>query len=256
MNDIIPTGLKDLDRLLKPCNLIVIAGRFGHGADILATNIARNAAVNDAVPTLFTSCWSGIQEMAERLIAAQAGVPLTRLANNKLTADDETRIARIADRMEAAPLFLNADKLTVTQIAEHVAKTGARLAVIEGAHLLTDEETPEDPEHRADIQACALKRLAMTAGIPVVVSVALPGRAGRPADAEPVLRDFDYRDPYTMPSDAVILVHRPDQVSNTPRVCEIDIVVAKHRNGVAFSTTACIQPEYDRIIGFHRDGAS
>jgi replicative DNA helicase len=254
----IPVGINGFGRLLEPGSLVVIAGHLGHGADTLAANIARNAAVNAGIPTLFTSCWGYKRGMVERLLAAHAVVPLARLESYTPTDDDNARIARTSDRMQSAPLFLNAEDLTITEITRHVEKTRAQLAVVEGAHLLNDEEASENPEHRADIQARMLKRLAMDAKIPVVASVALPSRAGRTTDAVPNLYDFGFRDPYTMPSDAVVLVHRPDLGANgnPVRAGEIDINVAKHRHGLAFETTACFQAEYDRIIGMNRGGES
>jgi len=246
----IPTGIGGLNDLLTPGTLTVIAGRWGHGSDILATNIARAASTDHGIPTLFTSCRDLDRVVMERLIAAQAGVKLSRLHSSKLTDDDRARIANVADEVKVAPLFINSDDRSISGVARHITKTRAKLAVIEGCHLLLDEESVKDDAHRANIQSFELMRLARQAGIPIVVSVPLAARRDRPVDARPVLNDFGYRQPFVTSADVVILVHCPELNGESHRVDEIDIVVAKRRGGPTSNITARIQPEFDRIVDF------
>lgn len=248
--DAIPTGISGLDDLLAPGTLTVIAGRFGHGADILATNIARVASIRHGIPTLFTSCRSNDHEVMEHIIAAQASVDVSRLANRKLTDEDQARIAKVADEIKAAPLFINSDDRTISGVARHIGKTRAKLAVIEGSHLLLDEEPVKDDAQRADVQALALMRLSRRANVPIVVSVPLVAHQNRPMDARPMLGDFGYRQPFVVSADVVILTHCPDLNGEDHRASEIDIVVAKRRNGHTSNITARVQPEYDRIVDF------
>lgn len=253
--DAIPTGISGLNDLLTPGTLTVIAGRWGHGADILATNIAREAGINHSIPTLFTSCRSGDHEVMEHIIAAQASVELSHLASHKLTDDDRARIAKVADEIKAAPLFVNAEHRTIGGVARHIVGTRAKLAVIEGAHLLLDAGPVKDDAQRADVQSFTLMQLARRTNIPVVISVPLVARRGRPMNARPVLSDFGYRQPFVTRADVVILTHCPELNGEDHRAGEIDIVVAMRRNGHTSSITARAQPEFDRIVDIPTAGA-
>jgi replicative DNA helicase len=252
--DAIPIGISGLNDLLTPGTLTVIAGRWGHGSDILATNIARVVSTDHGVSTLFTSCRDLDRVVMERLIAAQAGVKLSHFHGGKLTDGDRARITGVADEIKAAPLFINSDDRSVSGVERHITKTRAKLAVIEGCHLLLDEEPVRDDAHRASIQSFELMRLARRAGIPIVVSVPLAPRRDRPVNARPVLSDFSYRQPFVTSADVAILVHCPELNGESLRTGEIDIVVAKRRNGHTSSITARIQPEYDRIVDFPSPG--
>lgn len=245
--DAIPTGLAGLDDLLTPGTLTVIAGRFGHGADILATNIARVASIRYGMPTLFTSCRSNDHEVMEHIIAAQAGVEVSHFRPHGFTDEDRARIAAVADEIKASPLFINSDDRTIGGVGRHINATGAKLAVIEGSHLLLDEQPMKDDAQRADLQAYMLMYLAKRVNIPIVISVPLVAHQGRPMNARPMLRDFGYRQPFAVSADVVILTHCPELNGEDHRTDEIDIVVAKRRNGPTSNITARIQPEYDRI---------
>lgn len=249
----IPTGISGLNDLLTPGTLTVIAGRWGHGADVLATHLARTAAVHNSIPTLFTSGRNSDRIIMEHLIAAQAGVPLIHLENGKLTDHDRNRIDAISDAMRAAPLFINSTDRTITQVAYHAKKTHARLVVVESAHLLVDETRIKNDEHRAEVQSRRLALLAREFEIPVVVAVPLVAREGRPADAKPIASDFGYRRAFELDADAVILMHRPELNDELHRAGEVDIAIVKHRNGDVGTVTACFQAAYDRILEIPKD---
>jgi len=254
MNDLIPTGLADLDNQLaygglRGGHLVVIASRYGMGADTLAANVARNVAINRGIPTLFTSCRHSEAITMDHLVAAQAGVPYIHITRGTLDERETDRIAAVSEAMRSAPLFLNCADPAIAEIAERVAQAHVRLLVIEGAHLLlTDGARVENQEHRAEMQSFALKTLAGRAGIPVVVSVPLVTRDDKPIGLEPTLQDFDYRDSYLAHADLVLLTHRPDAHGDNTRAGEIDITIAKQRNGIAGMVTACFQEPYDRVL--------
>jgi replicative DNA helicase len=257
MTNAIPTDISGFDSLLRPHRLITIAGRYGHGADILAAQIARHAAVNHGVPTSFTSCWDNEDQITARLISAQAGVDINRIRRNVCTAAEETRIALMTAGMAAMPLFINTD-LTLDGLAEHIVNTRSRLAVVEGAHLLGFENLRSEPnaEDRASDLSRDLKILAMRAEIPIVVTVPTLARDDLPAgtQAAPVMADLDDCWSFAGDSDTLILTYRPDTFYGDNRPDEIDLIVAKDRHGPAHTVTARVQEQYQRIVDFPPPG--
>lgn len=61
------------------------------------------------------------------------------------------------------------------------------------------------------------------------------------------MSEFSYRQPFEAAADVVILVH---EIGND----KIGINVAKRRNGPTSRTTARIERQYDRIVGFPPPG--
>ena len=74
----VPTGFTDLDRMthgLNRGNLIVIAGRPGMGKTSLALNMAHNVAMKEKRPVAVFSLEMSQQELALRVLCAEANVP-------------------------------------------------------------------------------------------------------------------------------------------------------------------------------------
>lgn len=241
-SDRIPFPLADLNRLaphaLTPGKLIVIAGHTGHGSTTLALDIARNAAVNLEQPTYLATLTVPADDIAQRILAAQAGVPMVRIANGDLDDNDMRRISMATGEIKAAPLYVSQERTVFNNAANGLE---VKLAVVDGAHLLADPTT---------VAARRLKNLAMSSGICVVATVPLDGRGGR---NEPYLSHFDSLYPFVADADMVLLTYRPDVVEREhPRAGEIDITVAKHRGGAVGTATACIQTHYSRILSFQQ----
>lgn len=246
----IRTGINGLDDLLLPGRLIVVAGRYGHGADTVVTNIARYAAVYQRVPTLFASCRNDEDQVTCHMIAAQTGISLRRIEDSALDEKELTAIASTVGSLTAAPLHIETANV-LPPIGASAKDAAAQLLVIEGAHLFVNNATV-DPEERADYLSRELKFLAIRLGIPVVVSLPLLARDDEPAgNRPPVLDDLGSLWSFAGDADAVVLVHRPDVLEpEHHRAGEIDLMVAKHRHGRAVTVAAIFQEQYDRILNF------
>lgn len=259
MNNAIPIDIDGLDNLLQPHHLIVIAGRYGHGADIMAAQIARCAAVEHGVPTVFASCRSDENQITARLVSAQAGVDLMHIRRDVCTDPEESRIAEVGAALSAAPLFINTD-CTFASVARHITKTRARLAVVEDAHLLIADdsfgESSPNAEERALDLSRDLKLLARRIEIPVVVTVPLLARDDRPAGQPPAMNDLGDCWSFAGDADALVMTYRPDLIEGFNRPGEIDLIVAKNRHGAATTMTAWVQEQYHRIVDFPGAGAS
>jgi replicative DNA helicase len=248
--DHISFGLPDLDHLtgngLAPGKLIVIAGHDGHGSSTVAFDIARNAAVIEDVPTRLTTLTGTPEEAAQQILAAQAGVPIVRLATGTLNDQDTERLAHGVKDVLPAPLYIDENAFT-SSVGWSVDGRDIKLNVIDGAHLMRNDRFFGDPECEIENIAQELKK-STKGGPAIVVTLPLVLVGGR---QEPHLSDFGKFTPFIGWADMVLLTYRPDAVEREdPRAGEIDITVAKHRNGATGTVTACFQAPYGRIVSF------
>jgi replicative DNA helicase len=93
----VPTGFTDLDSLtngLHPGQMIVIAARPAMGKSTLALDFARAASIKHNLPSVIFSLEMGRNEIAMRLLSAEARVALHHMRSGTMTDEDWTRLAR------------------------------------------------------------------------------------------------------------------------------------------------------------------
>ncbi|WP_053651253.1 replicative DNA helicase [Streptomyces sp. XY431] len=259
----IPTGFHELDQMtggLRPGQLVVIASRPAMGKSTLALDVARSCAIHHKLPALLFTPEIGRNEVAMRLLAAEARVPLHLLRSSNMTDDDWTRVARRMPDVSEAPLFIDdSPKLTFTEIQAKCRRlrqrNDIRLAVVDYVQLLDYglrrfqsryEEINEISRH--------LKILARELEIPIVLLSQLNRGPEHRIDKRPQL--FDMRDSGTLEDDAdlVIMLHREDAYEKvSPRAGEADLIVAKHRGGITGTITIAFQGHYSRFVDMVRE---
>src|SRR5690606_20847356 len=107
----IPTGINDLDELiggLYPGQMIVLAGRPGHGKTTLGAQIARNLA-NNGVPTVFFSQEMPKEELGQRNASAETGVAFSKIREGKVSSKELEDLAGYVDQQEDKPLYVDDD---------------------------------------------------------------------------------------------------------------------------------------------------
>ena len=103
----VPTGYSELDGLLsglQPSNLIVVGARPSMGKTAFALGLAAHAASSHGVPVLFFSLEMSHLEIAQRVLAAEARLDVTKLRNGRLLDSDWPRISSAIGRIDTAPL--------------------------------------------------------------------------------------------------------------------------------------------------------
>ena len=89
----VPTGFTDLDALtngLHPGQMIVIAARPAVGKSTLALDFARSAAIKHNLATVMFSLEMGRNEIAMRLLSAEAGIALQHMRKGTMSDEDWT----------------------------------------------------------------------------------------------------------------------------------------------------------------------
>lgn len=249
---------------LKPGQLVTIGAATGGGKSLLGMNLASHVALLRNRPVLVASMEMGGSELMARLTAAEASVPLDKLIRRKLDDSDWAKVARVSQRLNNAHNFILDDSpnLTLGKIRARMrwmtsAGKAPAMVVADYLQLLTPEHSSGAGMNRAQEVAQisrGLKLLAMEFEIPVIALAQFNrGAAGR----QPIVSDFKDSSSIEQDSNVIVLMHRPlaeDGSDTSPRAGEIDLIVAKNRNGAAGRIVALtFQGHYARLRSMGRE---
>lgn len=261
---IVPTGLADLDAViggLRPGQLITVAARPGVGKSALAIQFLRNAAIHHDMPAALFSLEMGKREIITRVASAEAQVRLFDMRRkNGMSDDDWTRLAGKLGEVRAAPLLVDdSPSLTITEIKAKARKLKQRrelrLIVVDYLQLMTSgSRAVENRQQEVAEFSRQLKLLAKELDVPVVALSQLNRGPEQRANKQPMLADLRESGAIEQDSDIVILVSRPDAGErDDPRAGEVDLILAKHRDGPMTTATALHQLHYSRFAGLARE---
>jgi len=246
----VPTGFRELDELtngLHAGQLVIVAARPGLGKSTLALDFARAASLKSRKPAIFFSLEMGRNEIATRLLAAEASIPMHVLRKGAMEQKDWNRLAETRVRIADAPLYIDdSPNMTLVEIRAKCRrlsqKTGLSMVIIDYLQLMTSGKKVESRQQEVSEFSRALKLLAKELQVPVIALSQLNRGPEQRSDKKPQLADLRESGSLEQDADIVILLHREDAYERDhPRAGEADLIVAKHRNGrqdtvsVAFS---------------------
>lgn len=248
------TGIGALDDQLgglKPGQLTIVAGRPGAGKSVACVDFAR-ANIRRQIPVAFFSLEMHRAELVGRILSATAGANLFRVLNGGLRYDERQRIQAASEHLRGSPLWIqtgDTDVATVRSVARKLRSRGKlELLVVDYLQLMTGTRRESRVLEVGEISR-GLKKLAGELEIPVVAAAQLNRSAEQRVDRRPQLSDLRESGSLEQDCDIAILLHRPDQTDhNSPRKGEVDLIVAKNRNGPLDTVTALAQLEYSRFV--------
>jgi replicative DNA helicase len=243
---------------LRPGQVIVIGARPGTGKSLVAGDIARHAAIRRGMPTLLFSLEMSGAEIADRVLAAEAKVQLNLIRDNKLTDADWLRIARRQAAIQAAPLIIDDSGLCslgrVRARLRGMARSDpARVVIVDYLQLM---EPPKADNQEQAISAISrgMKLLAKEFAVPVVVLSQLNRDSTKRTDRRPASSDLRSSGAIEQDADVVILLHRDDlEEKEHRRAGEMDMIIAKNRNGPTGVVTVAFQGHYARAMDMAHD---
>ena len=238
------TGFSGLDNILaglQKSDLIVLASRPSLGKTTLALDIARYAAIHQKIPVGIFSLEMSMDQLTDRLIAAQANVDLWRLRTGRLSGqgdnNDFTRIQQALGVLAEAPIFI--DDAASSNILQMKAMSrrlqvdqGLGLIIIDYLQLMEPRDASVSVVQQVSENCRALKTLARELDIPVLVLSQLSRAVEHRSPQIPRLSDLRESGSIEQDSDVVMFLHREDKYKpDTSRKNIVDVLIAKHRNG-------------------------
>lgn len=275
------SGLADLDRLLgggKEGEVCVMAGRPGMAKTTCAVEWMVNTARRQRKAVAIFSMEMGRVQIAVKILASQARIPVNRLRSGELTDEDWIKAADFIEDTYRETLRVYIDDRparTLNDIEGALVALNAELALQRGREIANGVHPDEACPERIEMVVVDYLQLAKgsrerngnreqeVAGLSkgfkelakriraffLVLSQLNRGPENRP-DKRPQMSDMRESGSVEQDADYVILLHRDDYYDKeSPRAGEIDYIVAKHRNGPTDTITAIAQLNISKITG-------
>jgi replicative DNA helicase len=258
----VPTGFYELDELthgLHPGQMIVIAARPAVGKSTFALDFARSAAIKNNLATVMFSLEMGRNEIAMRLLSAEATIGLQDLRKGTIKDEQWSKIATTMGRMNDAPLFIDdSPNMSLMEIRAKCRRLkqqhDLKLVILDYLQLMSSGKKVESRQQEVSEFSRALKLLAKELQVPVIALSQLNRGSEQRSDKRPMVSDLRESGSIEQDADMVILLHREDVYDKeSPRAGEADILVAKHRNGPTKDIVVAFQGHYSRFANMAGD---
>lgn len=240
----IPTGLRDLDKLLaglQRSDLVVIAARPSMGKTALMLNMSLDIATKAKQgAVLYFSLEMSKEQLVDRLLAAEAGVDAWKLRTGEgLTDQDFERLSAGMGELAEAPIFIDdtsgitvGDLRTKARRLHHQQPLAA--IMVDYLQLMSGGSRFSNQSNRVqEISEISrsLKILARELNVPVVAASQLSRSVESRNPPIPQLADLRESGAIEQDADIVTFIYRPFYYDDSadPNVTELHI--KKHRNG-------------------------
>ncbi len=240
----IPTGFNKLDDYLggmQKSDLIILASRPSQGKTAFALNIARYLAVQENIPVGIFSLEMSKDQIVDRILASEAGVSLWRLRTGRLVSegdvDELALIYEAGERIKKAPLFIddspslnNLQIRTMSRKLKHeIGELG--LIVIDYLQLIRTSKNFESRVQEVTEISKSLKELARELEVPVLAVSQLSREPEKRISSIPKLSDLRESGSLEQDADVVLFIHRPKETESSLPSNQVNVIIAKHRNG-------------------------
>jgi replicative DNA helicase len=238
--------------------MIVIAARPAMGKSTLGIDFVRSASIKHQMASVVFSLEMSRNEIAMRIIAAEASISMGKLRNGDMQEADWQRLAQAQSRMQEAPLFIDdSPNMSLMEIRAKCRRLKQRndlkLVVIDYLQLMTSGKRVESRQQEVSEFSRALKLLAKEIEVPVIAISQLNRGPEQRTDKRPAISDLRESGSIEQDADMVVLVHRPDAYEKEhPRAGEADLIVAKHRNGPTADIAVAFQGQYSRFVNMQQ----
>lgn len=225
-----------------------------------ALDFARSAAIKHNQTTVFFSLEMGRNEIAMRLLSAEATIGLQDLRKGTIKDEQWSKIATTMGRLNDAPLFIDdSPNMSLMEIRAKCRRLKQRhdlkLVVLDYLQLMSSGKRVESRQQEVSEFSRALKLLAKELGVPVIALSQLNRGSEQRTDKKPMISDLRESGSIEQDADMVILLHREDIYDKeSPRAGEADLIVAKHRNGPTKTIVVGFQGHYSRFSNMAVEG--
>ena len=242
-------GYNDLDELLggmQQSDMIVLGARPALGKSALAVNISLNAARNGSGVGIFSLEMSR-EQLAMRILSADAEVDAYRLRLGLHTEADEQRIIDSIGRLSELPVYI--DDTPFQGIVEMRSKArrlslehGLDLLIVDYLQLIQGRGRGDNRVQEISEISRSIKGMARDLRVPIITCSQLSRLVENRPGHRPQLSDLRDSGSIEQDSDVVMFIHRDDiyyteeewdqHFPGRPYPKNVaDIIVAKHRNG-------------------------
>ena len=236
----IMSGFKKLDLMtngFQGGNLVVIAGRPGQGKSSLAMNIVEHAAVTDGKVCAVFSLEMTTSEITQRMLFSLAGVSMSSGLSGKLRPEDWDNLMKANSAIANSKIFVDDSQITPEELLSRCRRLksneGLDLVMIDYIQLMT--ETKKKVESRQQEIASftrSLKQIAKELNVPIIALSQLNREVEQGSgNKKPQLSNLRESGAIEQDADMVLFIHKPTSEGSSNGIEDINLIIAKHRNG-------------------------
>ncbi len=236
----VPSGFKDLDRKtagFQPSDLIIVAGRPSMGKTAFCLNIAQYAAVEAKVPTAIFSMEMSKEQLALRMLCAEAKVSASKVRSGFLSEGDLQRLTMAAGTLADAPIVIDdTPALSVLELRAKARRLKGEmdlgLIIIDYLQLMRGRSSAERREQEISEISRSLKALAKELQIPIIAISQLSRRAEDRPGRRPQLADLRESGAIEQDADLILFLYRDEVYNpNSDKKGIAEVIIGKQRNG-------------------------
>lgn len=246
------SGFRGVDNLtggFKPSELIILAARPGMGKTSFALNIAQRMALDENIPIGIFSLEMGYDQLAKRMISAEAAVDAFALERGLIVESDWQQLTRAFDRLMKAPIYIvDSPGVSPTEILAKarrmVKEFGVKFIVIDYLQLMTSFGNRSESRYSEVSEITRqLKLMARDLEIPILCLSQLSRKTeDQKGDKKPKLSHLRDSGSIEQDADIVMFIYREqyyeDEKGKSGGSEEgfeestlAELIVAKNRNG-------------------------
>ena len=262
----VPTGFKDVDALfcgLRPGDLIILAARPAVGKTSFAMSLAVNAAKLGSPVAFFSLEMSSIQ-ITQRLLAAEAGLNLSKMRSGQLSDSDWSSLVRASGELSQHELYIDdSPALSIVELrtkARRMMRNKKNGLIIVDYLQLMQPVIPHPNNRAVEVAEISrgLKVLAKELGVPILSLSQLSRSVESRTDKRPMLSDLRESGSIEQDADIVMFIDRSTSEAEAEHDSRPDwgvaeLIVAKHRNGPTRDITMTFIPEYTKFTDHFDD---
>ena len=257
----IPTGFIDLDRMTSGLNnsdLIILAARPAMGKTAFALNLALNAGKEQKNVLVF-SLEMPAQQLYQRLLSIESGIPQHKLKNVYLEEDEWTKLTVATLNLSKTSIFVaDLPYTNVLEIRSYARKMKSQnqldLIIIDYLQLINGTGRGGSEFSRqqeiSDISR-SLKGLARELDVPVIALSQLSRAVESRVDKRPMLSDLRESGAIEQDADIVAFLYREEYyIPDTENKGITELIIGKHRNGATGTVKLNFLSEFTKFTNY------
>ena len=259
----VSTGYYDLDDItsgFQKSELIIIAARPSMGKSSLVLNIAEHAGTKEKIPTLIFSMEMSAQQVAQNMLCSTAKIDAHLLRTGKLDDNQFSNLSLAMGDLSESEIYI--DDTPGLGLLELRAKArrlklqhNIQMIIIDYLQLM-EGRNAENRQQEISTISRGLKALARELEVPVI-AVSQLNRSVETRDGHtPRMSDLRESGSIEQDADVIILLHREDYYDPTKRPGEVDLNIAKQRNGPTGKVKLTFLREILRVENYQHNTSS
>jgi replicative DNA helicase len=261
------TGFVDIDEMtsgLQNGDLVIVAGRPAMGKTSFCLNIAQHVSMRVGETVGLFSLEMSKEQLALRLLCADARVDAHKLRTGKLNEKDWARLAKAYTDLSQSKLFID-DSATISPLEMRAkcrrlkAEFGLGLVIVDYLQLVTSAGRVENRQQELSAISRSMKGLAKELGCPVIALSQLSRAPEARTDRRPQLSDLRESGALEQDADIVMFIYREEEYKPTDENKGIaEIIIGKQRNGPTGNRKLAFIKEFTRFenLEWHGGGAA